>query len=253
MGLESRNMESIPSSSNAVDLAIKYTAAAGALCYGVSLCEQLEFLQRLGIPGDLVVLSPRHFFVGALLVGMCLVPGLFGIMVLHLRDATKEKRILLCAFLSGVAAFVTVFSLAFWSYECWIRDALMASWPAFGLAGGLVFFSNRLRRSGLSQQVFVLFLSLVFLYNYGVGFGVVQSRSALAGKGGQEARLLIAEDAVLGAQEMGLVFPGLQPGERSAQLSGLIEVIFEGDRSYVLRIHEHLVHLNKEKVLGSVP
>jgi len=253
VGLEFRNMESIPSASNAADLAIKYTAAAGALCYGLSLCEQLEFLQRLGVPGDLVVLSPRHFLVGGLLVSLCVVPGLFGIMVMHSRDATKEKRVLLCAFLSGVVAFVTVFSLALWGYECWIRDALRASCPAFGLAAGLVFFSNPLRRSGLSQQAFAFFLFLIFLYNYGVGFGMVQSRSVLVGKGMQEARLLIAGDVVPGAQEMGLVFPGSEPGEKSAQLSGLVEVIFEGDRTYVLRVHGHLVHLNKEKVLGSVP
>jgi hypothetical protein len=246
-------MENTPSASNAVDLAIKYTAAAGALCYGVSLCEQLEFLLRLGVPGDLVVLSPRHFLVGALLLCLCVVPGLFGVMVLHLRDATKGKRILLCAFLSGLVAFASVFSLAWWGYQCWIRDAVMASWPAFGLAAGLVFFSNPLRLSRLSQQAFAFFLCLIFLYNYAVGFGMVQSRSALAGKGMQEAHLLIAGDVVPGAQEMGLVFPGLQLGEKSAQLSDLVEVIFEGDHTYVLRIHGHLVHLSREKVLGSVP
>ncbi|MBZ5663940.1 MAG: hypothetical protein LAO30_04995 [Acidobacteriia bacterium] len=129
----------------------------------------------------------------------------------------------------------------------------MASWPAFGLAAGLVFFSNPLHRSRLSQQAFAFFLFLIFLYNYAVGFGMVQSRSALAGKGMQETHLLIAGDVVQGAQEMGLVFPGSQLGEKSARLSDLVEVIFEGDRTYVLRIHGHLVHLSKEKVLGSVP
>ena len=51
---------------------------------------------------------------------------------------------------------------------------------------------------------------------------------------------------------LGLVFPSSRTGEVAAQLSGPVEVIFEGDRTYVLRVQGHLVHLSKEKVLGSV-
>jgi hypothetical protein len=253
MGLQFSAMEKGSSASNALDLAIKYAAAAGAVCYGVSLCEQLEFLQRLGVPGDLVVLSPRHFFVGAILLSVLVVPGLFGVMVLHLRDATKQKRILLCSLLSGIVGFASVFSLSFWLYGAWVRDALSASWPAFAFDASIVFFCTRLRRSELSEQAFAVFLSLVFLYNYGVGLGMVQSRGALAGRTFSEARLLISADAVRGAEEMGLVFPSSRTGEVAAQLSGPVEVIFEGDHTYVLRVQGHLAHLSKEKVLGSVP
>jgi hypothetical protein len=50
-----------------------------------------------------------------------------------------------------------------------------------------------------------------------------------------------------------LTFPELRPGDKSTELSGPVEVVFESERTYVLRVNGQVMRLGKGKVLGSVP
>jgi hypothetical protein len=256
-----RRMDTTSSDSNAIDLFIKYGAAVGAVIYGLGFLEENELLQRIGIPGDFAFADPRYFIVGAylLVLSMMSVPILFATRDwFHSILPEEEPGFLIsnAVVVCFVFTFGSIFAVALKEYHAWIRDALLVSAAGAAANSMSVFEIRRMRnrsRPGLWEQVYPLFIVAIALAAFAKGAGKIHWRYVLAQQGHQQVRLLVEENAVRGVQEMGLTFPELRPGEKSAELSGPVEVIFESENTYVLRLNGQVARVGKGKVLGSVP
>jgi hypothetical protein len=251
------------SDSNAIDLFIRYGAAVAAVAYGLGLVEESELLWRIGIRGDFSFADPRYFAVGASLLNIPMFPALLAIaaqgwyLASHDPEGRAERELSrYTSVLSFVVTFGAIFVVALMRFDAWFRDALWVS-TAGAAAGGLAAFElGRMRkrnRPGLWEQVYPLLAIAILLAAFALGAGKVHWRHVLAQQGQEPIRLLIEGETVRGAQQMGLTFPGLQQGDKSAELSGPVEIVFESERMYVLRVNGQVVRLGKGKVLGSVP
>jgi hypothetical protein len=97
-------------------------------------------------------------------------------------------------------------------------------------------------------------LIIILFSLYSVASSVSDVRTWLTKQGkDDQIRLLVTSDVVPAAQQMGLNFPNLQPGEHSAQLSDKVNLVYENEHTYVIRVNGRFVHLSKDKVLGTVP
>jgi hypothetical protein len=266
-----RRMETVPSDSNVIDLCIKYGAVIGAVAYGLGLLEQYDFLWRVGIHGDLSFTDPRYFALGAYLLGQIMLP-LFAVAfeiwlsaLLYPERGTEKSQSFVrlqvkldryAAVLYVLITFGMIFTLALTVDHAWVRDALWVS-AAGAAAGGMAIFEiRRMRKRGrldLWEPVYPLLVITLSLVFFALGAANVRWRRVLAEQGQEQVRLLVEGDAIRGAQEMGLTFPELRPGDKSTELSGPVEVVFESERTYVLRVNGQVMRLGKGKVLGSVP
>jgi hypothetical protein len=266
-----RRMDTTPSDSNAIDLFIKYGAAIGAVAYGLGLLEQYDFFERVGIRGDFSFTDPRYFALGTYLLGQAMFP-LAAVSfepwlsaLLYPERGAKKPDLLArlevklnryAAVLYVLITFGMIFTLALTVDHAWVRDALWVS-TAGAAAGGIAIFEiRRMRKRGrldLWEPVYPLFVITFCLVFFALGAAKVRWRRVLAEQGQEQVRLLVEGDAVRGVQEMGLTFPELRSGDKSAGLSGPVEVVFESERTYVLRVNGQVVRLGKGKVLGSVP
>jgi hypothetical protein len=255
-------MGTAPSDSNAIDFSLKYGAAIAAVAYGLGFVEEHDLLRRFGIHSDFSLADPRYFAVGALLLSLSMLNVLVVVSsrdwfrVVVFRKPEEPGAAQRGAGLCFVLTFVGIFTISLTRYHGWIRDALWVSLAGACAAGMAVFEINRLKmrdRPGLGEQVYPLMLVTLCLLILALGAGKLHWRYLLTKEGQQQVRLLIEGDAVRGVQEMGLTFPQLQSGDKSAELSGPVEMVFESDRTYVLRVNGQVVRLGKGKVLGTVP
>lgn len=247
-------MDTGPADPNAIDGLIKYGTTIAAVAYGLGFLEYREFVGQFGSRFEASLLSAAYFVNG----GMTLVEsvGIALIFVLATRSDTQlvnGRSSIVAA--SSVACFITNFGCSLFINHSWIRDAL---WVGVAAAGACAFASSYLLRMGVPEAfplfrqlklAGVLLLALVFL---AVGEGRRGARALASGQT-EKIRLLVTADSIEGARQMGLDFPGWKVGDNSAQLSEGVGLVYESDRSYVLRVKGHLVHLGKEKVLGSIP
>lgn len=264
-------MDTRPSDLNVIDLFIRYGAVVGAVAYGLGLLEQYDFLERMGIHGDLSFTDPRYLALGAYLIGQIIVPlsyvaseVWFRALLYPERGANKSDSLArvegkLNRYQSVLYVLITfgmIFTLALTVDHAWARDALWVSTAGAAAGGVAIFEIRRMGKQGrldLWEPVFPLLVITFCLVFFALGAAKVRWRRVLAEQGQGQVRLLVEGDAIRGAQEMGLTFPELRSGDKSAELSGSVEVVFEGERTYVLRVNGQIVRLGKGKVLGSVP
>jgi hypothetical protein len=239
---------------NVLDLLIKYGAVLGVIAYVVGLSVEKHFLDRLDLARDLPLGNPAHIFTGCALLGFIVSVILTGLLLSRFQARLPRLGSLALSVVLGVFVFLVIFSITVWGFHAWIRDGLFAATPAAFLCGIGVFVGGSNRRlPDVMVQVFFVFTVLTLLIAYGAGWGQVRARYALGSQHFHASQLLVAGDAVSGAREMGLAFPGWRAGDNSAHLSGEVDVVYEGERAYVLRVNGRLMHLNKDKVLGSIP
>jgi hypothetical protein len=258
-------METTPSGSNVIDLCIKYGAVIGFVAYGLGLLEQYDFFERMGIRGDLSVADPMYFVLGAYLLGQIIIP-VAGVgfevwakalakALLHAERLDLDLKWHL-AVINTLFGFVLTFTIALVVGHAWVRDAVWVSAAGGSACGVVIFEIGRMRKRGrldLWEPVYPLLIITFCLTFFALGNAKVRWRRVLAEHGRDQVRLLIAGDAVRGAREMGLTFPESPPGDKSAELSNPVEVVFEGERTYVLRVNGQIAQLGKVEVLGSVP
>lgn len=243
--------------SNVMDLLIKYGAAFSVLAYGLGFIEQESLFEKLGSRAEASLLNPRYFLIGAILMCFSLGFGVGGVLGFT-RGHPSFKGQPDWKVSAGCSAMTLVFALfvSLVKYHAWVREAL---W--FGFAAGaacaivswnLMRLESTDRRSLLRQVEAVFWLMLAF-FLLAATAGRVEARGVLVRATVEQTQLLVAADAVAGAQQMGLSFPSWKLGQGTAQLSEKVDLVYEGDRTYVLRFGGQLVHLSKEKVLGTVP
>ncbi len=257
-----RRMDATPLDSNLIDLCIKYGAVIGAVAYGLGLLEQYDFFERMGIRGDLSFTDPEYFVLGAYLLGQTMVPLAavgFEVWVSALLHPERRAQMELKWYMTVFyvfAAFGMIFALALDPGHAWVRDAVWVSTAGASAVGVAIFEIGRIRKRGrldLWEPVSPLLVITFCFVFFALGTAKIRWRRALAEHGQDQVRLLVAADAVPGAREMGLTFPESPPGDKSAELSNPVEVVFESEHTYVLRVNGQVARLRKGNVLGSVP
>jgi hypothetical protein len=143
-----------------------------------------------------------------------------------------------------------------------IGDAIqsaIAIWLAAVISGYIIFRYVVILRSGwqrLPDRERLTVVILIGLVSFAVWLLYIATFMALAypkipeqfgGGRPRTIRILVKEDHVAGAREIGLWIP------KHGHLSDPVELVYEGDKNYVLRAKdERLVQINKELTLGVV-
>lgn len=139
-----------------------------------------------------------------------------------------------------------------WAFGVWFRDALALAAPAAILTAALTYFLERGQRPQLAimQQIALVVSILVpVICWFAIGAGQVHWRNSIQNQKRVRMQLLISPDAIRGAQQMGIVFPSTAGSSGSAELSEPVEIMFQGESSYGLRLNNtQMVRLAKEKV-----
>jgi len=242
---------------NVLDLLIKYAAAAAAFAYALGVVQEQAFLQQLGSRGSSSLTSPVHFLMGAGVLSVTLLPAVgvsaylgFGTPLLNIRKCLL--LIIPCALISGLG----IFGLAFTETGSLPGESFWMAGCAALICGGTVWQLTQLamgRRSSAWRQLFLLYLLMILSALFASGLGRLQGMGTTAHSTLHRSRILVSADAVRGAGEMGLAFPEWRPGDNSAQLSDEVDIVLDDGQTLLLRTHGQLVHLNKDKVLGSMP
>jgi hypothetical protein len=219
--------------------------------------DEWDFLSRL-VPGggsDFPIANPLYFAVGAQLIYGALAFSLLGIIGATFRPS-KRRRLAISIF-APCATFVLVFFVSHWHFRALIYETTMAAVFA-AVANAIV--TATLSRSRSYQQVSTmkqaasLLMITLTLGIFGLFAGDVRARGAFTHGERSTIRLVVAPEAMQKAEELGLTFSGIRNGSPSAQLSDPVQSLFEGDRTYVLRLKGGaIVHLNKDKVWGTTP
>ena len=240
--------------SGALGWILAYGSVLGALAYGMGMAEEFQYLVRLGLARDFVVVSPRHFALGGLLLLGTFWPLVFVVQRLSVRkDGMPSGGTFLVLLLCCIVEFAFALGLTMLAHVGVLRAVEVAIFALVACATvGIVITAGVFRGGNIWWQFVGLILILSSLHS--VASSVANQQWWVVTHGGEDkVRLLITSDAVPGARQLGLNFPNWKAGENSAELSDEIEVVYEGERMYVLRVNNKLVHLSKEKILGSVP
>jgi len=242
-----------PTTIDAVKLVLGYASVLAALAYGMGIAEESSFLAHLGLTRDLNVADPVHFGYGGLLLAGTLWPLAF-VVPLRAQRATFSRRAVVSILIACCAVeFVFAFYFTIIAHV-WIRHALkVAVYATVACAWcGIFLLTDYVRGRNLWRQFVGLIIILIALYNVAASVSDVRAWLTKHGKD-DRIRLLVTSDVVPAAQQMGLSFPHPQPGERSAQLSDEVNLVYENERTYVIQVNGRFVHLSKDKVLGTVP
>lgn len=256
------------SRTNALDLVIKYAAAFAALVYGIGFLEEVEYASRLGVGSvDFPLANPRYFAVGTMMLFTCLwtVPLVLPVGIsVAMKAAFDEKRLgrltervekFNYAF-ARIAVFVAAFAATHWAL-------LVPTAPALGLSTvvylinaivlSIVRSPDRYLHSQIGHQLGLMLTLATLLVLFSVSCGYAHWRGQ-AQSTGAHTRLLVAPEAVEGARMLGVVFSDAKQSSGLPELSEPVRVLFEGDRTYVLRLNSGtIVQLSKEKIWGIRP
>lgn len=252
---------------NALDLVLKYAAVFAALVYGVGFLEEIEYASRLGIGSvDFPLANPRYFAIGTLLMFGCLSSVAFvlpmGVWMIRRvgageeREGRREHMEKLNYALARISVFALALVLSHWIY-------LVPTVPALGLSGVVLLINaialemisspHRYLHLQVGQQLGLMLTLATALALFSVQCGYAhwcrQVQSTLA-----STRLLVAPEAIEGARMLGVVFSDGKRASGLPELTEPVRVLFEGDRTYVLRLESGaIVQLSKEKIWGVRP
>ena len=253
---------------NALDLIAKYSALLLGVTYASGFLAQEAFLlnAKLLSHSDVSFISSRLLVVGASVVVLCFIPTFF-VLGIHFmydpsflpttsRQPTKRARKIgsLVSRIVAPVMYAIVLGVFFYQertvgrwdavsiYVFVMMANLLGIWISLASAGTY----SRLR----SEQQFGL-VAIIAACIFCVSLLMGQREWARATARENSIRLLIAPEAITGARQLGIAFPETK-GSTSAQLSENLNLLYVGERMYLVRIKDgHIVQLSKDKVWGA--
>jgi hypothetical protein len=246
---------------NAFDLLIKYSAVFVVITYWLGFAEEKWFFNHVTRGSDFPIADPRYFLYGSFVLSLVVLPAMLAVLIVGARVKAAADRSLLRVATAPVilivaAEFIVVFSIALWGAHSWLREALAVA----SLAGLTVLMLSifllspeRLLAVTVRKQLETLFSFACLFSLLATASGQVHWRNALQPSENESACILVAPDRSRSGTE-GMVFPKRRANDNSAALSSPVQIIFEGERMYVLRLNNNtIVRLNREKVWGFAP
>jgi len=268
---------------NVFELLLKYGTALFACSYALGVIKEHAFWFTMGAGSIVFPLADSGYFVEGLFVELlCLLivvlgiltHGLIGILVLLWKGRPlpqlihKLPKLLNIRLAKWIADFgeplylaIVAFSFFFWTFRfqdgfsikaaIWLALAAavvnLVLWLVFSDQG--VYFAMP-----FGQQFGIATLVFVCLIAFAVGSGIAAGHRSLK-KVDASARFLIAEDAVEGLKRLGVNFPDeMQGSHPQAQVTDTVDVLYEGDKQYVIRTKDdRVLQITSEKIWSVAP
>jgi hypothetical protein len=242
-------LDSRSSSTNALDLLLKYGAAFLAIAYIMGLTAQIFASRELNLPPLFRFNDAGYLTLGVMSTFYCFGPpvvillGLDVVFLLigkpvHWELDNRFRLLISCGVAIGcaIASSVRLPGLRLHPYFRlpfgWSVGAALAVFVVTLIAVQILVDPAVYLLSTTRQQLGMLVISCICLVIYAASVGVEISR--LPGFV-ERARLLVAPDAVDGLKRFGIVFPDAACGAVSAQVTEPIDLLRRGESVYTVR------------------